>query len=117
MAEHELPPPAHEMTDVAVRPVLIGLVLTAIMLGSLAGLAFWLYPISDRRIALPLPRDPEPRLQADPAADMQALLARELQRLHATGWVDRAHGIAHIPIEAAMQEVAHRGIPDWPRSP
>ena len=117
MAEQELPPPAHEITDTAFRPVVIGLLLTGLALGSLAGFAFWLYPqaITDRPITLPLPRYPAPQLQTDPAADMQAFLAREQQVLHATGWVDRAHGIAHIPIEAAMQEVARRGIPGWPQ--
>lgn len=31
--------------------------------------------------------------------------ARQLQRLRAAGWVDRQAGVAHIPIEAAMQLV------------
>ena len=83
MAERELPPAAHETTDAAFRPVAIGLLLTGLALGSLAGFAYWLYPqaITDRTIAMPLPRYPEPQLQVDPATDMQAFLAREQQVL------------------------------------
>ena len=31
-----------------------------------------------------------------------------------TGWIDKAHGIAHIPIADAMRLVAQEGIPGWP---
>lgn len=57
---------------------------------------------------------PEPRLQTDPAADLKRYKAQAMQRLTGYGWADRAHGIAHIPIEEAMRRVAERGIADWP---
>ena len=31
-----------------------------------------------------------------------------------TGWIDKAHGIVHIPIADAMRQVAQEGIPGWP---
>jgi hypothetical protein len=34
--------------------------------------------------------------------------------LNSAGWVDKPHGIAHIPIEDAMREVAAQGIAGWP---
>ena len=52
--------------------------------------------------------------QANPPADLRAFLAQEHARLDGTGWVDQAHGIAHIPIDDAMRRIAHDGIPDWP---
>jgi hypothetical protein len=37
--------------------------------------------------------------------------ADELSRLNGYGWVDRAAGIAHIPIERAIEIVAASGLP------
>ena len=34
--------------------------------------------------------------------ELNALRAAQLRRLHATGWVDKQHGIVAIPIERAM---------------
>lgn len=55
-----------------------------------------------------------PRLQIDPAADLAAFRAREERELTTPGWIDRARGIARIPIAQAMRDVAAAGIPDWP---
>jgi hypothetical protein len=117
MAERDLPPARHEVSDVAFRPILIGLASTGIVLAGLAALALWLYPssITDHTIALPLPRYPDPQLQPDPPADMRAFLARELKMLNGVGWVDQEHGIVHIPVERAMQDVVRRGVRDWPK--
>ncbi|WP_377805521.1 hypothetical protein ABNQ38_02460 [Azospirillum sp. A29] len=67
----------------------------------------------DENHALTTPM-PEPRLQTDPVADLKRYKAQAMQRLTGYGWADRAHGIAHIPIEEAMRRVAERGIADWP---
>jgi hypothetical protein len=55
-----------------------------------------------------------PRLQIDPAADLAARRAAEAAVLNSYGWVNRARGIVHIPIERAMRDVAAAGIKDWP---
>lgn len=52
---------------------------------------------------------PKPRLQVDPATDLQALHRREHERLHTYGRVDSAR--LHIPIERAMKLVNRRGLP------
>lgn len=44
-----------------------------------------------------------PDLQIAPEADMQDLRRQTTERLTSYGWVDRARGIAHIPIEDAMR--------------
>ncbi|WP_247893327.1 hypothetical protein [Azospirillum endophyticum] len=67
----------------------------------------------DENRALTTPM-PEPRLQTDPAADWQRYKAESMSRLAGYGWADREHGIAHIPIDEAMRQVAGDGIPDWP---
>ncbi len=54
---------------------------------------------------------PEPRLQTDPEADYARLLAEEDSVLQSYGWVDKAMGIARIPIDTAMAIVAARELP------
>ncbi|MFN0007842.1 MAG: hypothetical protein ACKVXR_08030 [Planctomycetota bacterium] len=54
---------------------------------------------------------PEPRLQANPAIDLDAFRARESDRLSTYGWVDRQAGVVHVPIERAMELVAKDGLP------
>ena len=56
-------------------------------------------------------RPPEPRLQEQPTADINALRAKEDAILTSYGWVDGEAGIVRIPIEEAMRLVAERGVP------
>jgi hypothetical protein len=117
MPEPALPPARYERSDVSIRTALIA--APAILIGLLASilLVWWLYPKSttDRRLPTPPPHYPEPRLQSDPAADMQAFLAAELARLNSGGWDDKTKGNGHIPIDDAMRRIAASGIPDWPQ--
>ena len=54
---------------------------------------------------------PQPRLQPDPVADLNNFRAREEQVLNSYGWVDKNAGVAHIPIEQAIEILAARGLP------
>jgi len=56
------------------------------------------------------PRD-YPRLQLSPSADMEAFRAREEAELNSYGWVNRTQGIAHIPINVAMDLLLEKGLP------
>ena len=114
-----LPPARHEAKDVSLR-FMIGLL--ALIGGTLLlpmTLASLMFPreMRDPRFALPFPQYPAPRLQNDPALDMQNFLAAEHRQLDSTGWQDRAAGIVHIPIDQAMHLVAKEGIPGWPGAP
>jgi hypothetical protein len=51
---------------------------------------------------------PTPNLQVRPEVDLATLRAKETARLHGYGWVDQSQGIAHIPIERAIEIVAQR---------
>jgi hypothetical protein len=117
MPEPVLPPAQFERTDVTARAAVI--VFPAILVGLLLSvlLVWWIFPrvTVDRRLPSPIPLYPSPRLQSDPAADMQKFQAAELARLNSAGWDDRANGIGHIPIDDAMRRVAASGIPDWPK--
>jgi hypothetical protein len=52
---------------------------------------------------------PGPNLQTVPEKDLAAMRAAEEARLHGYGWVDESQGIAHIPIERAIEILAQRG--------
>jgi len=59
---------------------------------------------------------PEPRLENDERNELKSVRAGEAERLNSYGWVDEKTGVAHIPIERAMQLIAERGLPVNPRA-
>ena len=67
--------------------------------------------------ASPAARFPQPRLQADAAADQAKVRAQEEELLNTYGWVDRQAGVVHLPIDRAMQMIAEHGVPVWPAPP
>lgn len=60
---------------------------------------------------------PAPVLQPGPERELEAIRAEEDRRLAGYGWVDREAGIARVPIEKAMAEVARQGLPRWAEAP
>ena len=90
-------------TGIAIA-VTIALVVAAVFLL----LRQWqLAPGADRvpaRAAAP----PSPQLQSAPQQDLAAYRAEKERALHGLGWVDRAHGLARIPVEDAMELMLRR---------
>jgi hypothetical protein len=132
--QHELgPEPAaadvaagHELSDVSIRGLvtfLAGLVISlAVVVIAVAGMFVWLMreaeeadppqpPLANLRAKQP----PAPRLQESPAHEMEDLAKAQAAVLRQTKWVDEQQKIVRIPIERAMEMVAKRGLPDWPR--
>jgi hypothetical protein len=110
----------HEGTDVGFRSlviftVVLALAVAAIMVGTKLILdalrAREPEVVSPPAAVAPVQLPPEPRLQPAPARDMEALRAREDAILGTYGWVDRAEGVARIPIDRAIALVARRGLP------
>jgi hypothetical protein len=60
---------------------------------------------------------PDPRLQSDPAVELLKMQQEDLSQLNGYGWVDRKAGIAHIPIERAIDILAASGLPVPPAAP
>jgi hypothetical protein len=54
-----------------------------------------------------------PALSTSPHEDLAAVRRAEEAELEKLAWVDRAKGIARIPIEEAMKLVAQNGLPHW----
>lgn len=65
-------------------------------------------PLAEARLD-PVP--PGPRLQPMPPRDMDELRAQDAAALTTYGWVDKAHGVARIPVERAISILAERGLP------
>jgi len=114
--ESALPSARHEPTDVSPRLIWIGAPALIVVVVALTLLVLALFPggTIDRTLHLPLPHFPAPELQVNPRGDMESFRAGELRWLNGTGWVDKAHGVAHIPIEEAMRQVEAEGIEGWP---
>lgn len=112
--------PAYEQRDVSGFWLLVALAafLTCFILALLG--AYWALRANLRQPAPPppvaaqAPPTPQPRLLVNPEAELEQFLQEKLARLHGYGWVDRDSGIAHIPIEQAMQQIVEHGLPRWP---
>ena len=57
---------------------------------------------------------PRPLLEDDERNELTNFRTQEDEQLNSYGWVDQKAGLAHIPIERAMQLVAQRGLPVRP---
>lgn len=114
----------HEHTDIdpsigytfAVWLVVAMMVSAGILYG-----AFWYFRTSevarDTRVQqFPLAAGqvkdrPAPLLQTQPFKDVYLLKQGQNERLDSYGWVDKADGIVHIPIDRAIELTLERGLP------
>ena len=115
----------HESSDVPIGPLaafLAALTLMLAVVGAVVAGLFWLWEgaaeEADSR-PLPLARERDatpsgPLLQESPSLELAAWRAKEDRVLHALEWVDRDLGVARIPIGAAIELTAKRGLPKWP---
>jgi hypothetical protein len=108
--------------ELNVRAIAWSAVGLAVMTAGCCVVSWWLFlglrshnaaddrPISPLREAQERVLPPEPRLQSDPAADMETLRAAEKQALERPEWIDRNQGTLRIPIDLAMEVIARRGV-------
>ena len=106
----------HSDMSVAVIAALAAVVLLYVVLTPFVLTRLYRPALSDVSRTLAI-KPPGPELQLNPAADLATFRAQKEQQLNSYGWVDRDKGIAHIPIAQAMQDVAARGIADFPKAP
>ena len=103
--------------DIELRPIIVWVViLTATAVGSMIFCVFWqgglawakqrFFDQAPSPVAALATLPPEPRLQADPTADMVALRLQEDLALHHYGWIDKPEGIVRLPIERAIELTA-----------
>ncbi len=108
---------------------LVGLAITGLLMHLiLAGMYKYLNAYEQRRQAAPNPlakpissdmrqagpqeadQFPAPRLEVNERSQLND------KRLNTYGWVDQKAGIAHIPIDRAMDLIAQQGLPTVPAS-
>ena len=119
------PTVAHEETDADARAITrFGIALVLVLVLSQLAL-WWLFnrftrresklspPVSALVRAQAPTEPPEPRLQANPQADMRTMREREETVLNHYGWVDPNRGVVRIPIDRALDMVAERGLPQF----
>jgi hypothetical protein len=83
------------------------LVFLAVSIGSLWGIFVSAVP---NRTPAPAQQPPQPRLLANPPAELDAILSAQRAKLSGYQWIDREKGIVSIPIDRAMQIIIARGI-------
>lgn len=106
---------AFEASDLSVRAVGATALGVAAFLVFIALVLAWGYSGATRDVyKAPTMLPPAPALQSDPHSELIAYEKEKQARLTSYGWVDRAKGIVHIPIDEAMRRVATQGIPGWP---
>jgi len=59
---------------------------------------------------------PEPRLEGNERIDINSFRLNEDKLLNSYGYVDQQRGVVRIPIDRAMQLIAHRGLPTRPQA-
>ena len=113
--------PGHEESDADVRPIVIFVLSLGLFLALAMVAMGWLFEVFELSVeqgenipagltdSAQIP--PEPRLQANPAFDLERLRAREENLLNRYEWADRITGIMRIPVERAMEIIAERGLP------
>ena len=105
-------PSAHEGADLNVPLVVRTAILVAITLAILIVAVTLLFHVFNRiysnRTSEAAPRvtaqslPPAPRLQVNPASDLEIVHAQENLHLEHYAWMDKQRGIAQVPIERAM---------------
>ncbi|MFZ0481122.1 MAG: hypothetical protein WAL71_18430 [Terriglobales bacterium] len=55
-----------------------------------------------------------PMLESDERGQFKNFLLNQEDQLNSYGWVDQQDGVAHIPIERAMDLIVERGLPVLP---
>jgi hypothetical protein len=112
--------PGYEKRDVNARGILyfvivlfLLLVASLISMRSLFGYFSTTQPLGPAASPFTSVRalPPEPRLQVQPVEDLNIVRQGQEDLLGSYGWVDRAGGKVHIPIDRAMELVIERGLP------
>lgn len=121
-----LPENRHEHRDVNVWAVYKFGIALAVLCVVACGLLYGLYTFFLNREGGALGRGkadidartlpPNPRLQSKPITDLKEIREAEDKILNGYGWVDQGRGVAHIPVDRAIDLLAQRGLAARPES-
>src|SRR5262245_61164420 len=76
-------------------------------------------PLRPETAPAPIPQFPNPLLQSNAKvkSDIAEVKRHENEALNSYGWVEKNKGIARMPIEKAMEEVAENGLGSGSQAP
>lgn len=112
----------YEKRDLPLKRAPLGAVIFFVgLVVTLAGTWVFMWLIARERTLVPtdgsmvrqrMPEAPNPLLQSNitAAKDMADLRNRELNHVGSYGWVDKEKGIAHVPVDRAMELVLADGM-------
>jgi hypothetical protein len=107
MGARTIPQPPDVATGTVIVAVAGFLIFVAL---AMTGLFFYLKTGAPGALRQAAERSfPEPTLQTRPQDDLKRFELEQRMALSGYGWVDRANGIARIPVEEAMRLIAARG--------
>lgn len=137
MSELQHPEVEFERSDLSALGILgflaglaiVGLVMHIILAGMFSYLDTYtkrreaatnpLAPVRSQDLRNPIPQVanefPLPRLETNELGQLNDQRLQEERILSTYGWVDQKAGVAHIPIDRAMQLIAQRGLPVAPQ--
>lgn len=100
-----------ENPSVATRIILLATIsFLGFVAVSMAGLLLYLRSTVPSTFALTSRAAfPAPALQTNPRGDLQIFVRQQRAALSSYGWVDRAAGIARIPLDEAMSLIVAKG--------
>lgn len=111
----------HERSDAHVKPLITFLIFMASSVLIAFAIITVLFEFFTQRTATlygpavelstPGAESGAPRLQVVPGLDLQEIRATEAKQLDGYGWVDQSRGIAHVPIDTAIDMLLERGVP------
>jgi hypothetical protein len=117
-------PGAYEKSDANPRGLVYFVLTMAAILAATCLSLIWLFKHYEKTenpgfvVAAPFtgvePVPPPPRIQSNPAVDIQSYLESQQKLLNTYGWIDRGNGIVRLPIDRAMELLLQRGLPTRP---
>jgi hypothetical protein len=117
----------YEATDIAVRPIVTTVIVLAAITVVSYIVVFGLYQYwknadqqTRKENLLPIAEgDKQPRVgpllvEGHEAPDLKNMKLKSAEKVDSYGWVDQNTGVAHIPVERAMDIVSEKGLPSGP---
>ena len=111
----------HERTDAGVKPLVIFLIGVTVMVAFSVAFTWLLFELFEQRaLSKTNPASPVqiidaqpsgPQLEVTPGLNLRQRQQEVQQRYDGYGWVDEGAGVAHIPVEEAIDLLVEKGLP------
>ena len=108
----------HQLIWMGVSLLVVAIISGVLVFFLLRGIVSWRAKGVEAPLVTPPPAAVSgPQLLARPERELERVRREEQERLTSYGWIDQTGGVAHIPVERAIEIVAERGLPSRPSTP